>query len=257
MSQSINGPGARAAGAGHIISAYEQELRALRDLLTEMGGRVENGLALAMRAVLSRDEAAALGAIDQDRGVDELERRIEGFVIRLLALRQPLADDLREIVASLRITAALERIGDYARNIAKRSMVVSDSALPYRNAALAQMGRLAQENLRLVIDAVGERDAARAEQVWRSDEGIDDLYTAIFRELITYMMEDPRNITPCTHLMFVAKNLERIGDHATNIAETVYYAATGTNLPDARPRGGAPFVSDPVPGLDPAGSDLA
>ncbi len=243
--------------AGHMISAYEQELRTLRDRLTEMGGLVENELSLAMRAVLEHDEDAALAAIEQDRHVDELERRIEADVIRLLALRQPFADDLREIVASLRVTAALERIGDYARNIAKRSMLLNEASFPYRYGALSQMGRLAEENLRLVIDAVGERDAARSEQVWRSDEAIDDLYSAIFRELITYMMEDPRNITPCTHLMFVAKNLERVGDHATNIAETVYYAATGTNLPDARPRGGRSPAAIDGNGLDQTGSDLA
>ena len=236
--------------AGHIVSSYEQELRNLRDLLTEMGGLVENGLALALRAVLGRDEEAAAAAIEQDRTVDELERRIEAYVIRLLALRQPMADDLRQIVASLRITAALERIGDYARNIAKRSIVLSDGAFPYRYGAIAQMGRLTQESLRDVIDAIGDGDAEKSEQVWRADEAIDDLHTAIVRELITYMMEDPRNITSCTHLLFVAKNLERVGDHATNIAETVYYAATGSNLPGARPKGGGSDERSDLVGSD-------
>ena len=165
--------------------------------------------------------------------------------MRLLALRQPMASDLRGIVASLRITAALERVGDYARNIAKRSLVLNEVGFNRRLGGLNQMGRLVQENLRIVMDAVGEFDPVRAEEVWRSDEAVDDIYTAIFRELITYMMEDPRNITPCTHLLFIAKNLERVGDHATNIAETVYYAATGDNLPDARPRGSSPVGSNP------------
>ena len=178
-------------------------------------------------------------------------------MIRLLALRQPLADDLRQIVAAMRITVALERIGDYARNIAKRSLVLNEAPLPFRFGALAQMARLAQENLRLVIDAIGERDPAKSEQVWRSDEAIDDLYDAIFRELITYMMEDARHITPCTHLMFVAKNIERIGDHATNIAETVYYAATGASLPGKRPKGGGgrEIETEPDAGTGLVGSD--
>ncbi len=230
----------------HIVSSYEQELRQLRDLLTEMGGQVEAQVALAGRAVASRDGEAAARAIEQDRAIDDLQRRIEAFVMRLLALRQPMASDLRGIVASLRITSALERVGDYARNIAKRSLVLNESGFNQRLGGLSQMSRLVQENLRIVMDAVGEGDPVRAEEVWRADEAIDDIYTAIFRELITYMMEDPRNITPCTHLLFIAKNLERIGDHATNIAETVFYAATGENLPDSRPRGSSP-VSPETP----------
>ncbi len=229
----------------HIVSSYEVELRQLRDLLTEMGGQVESQVALAVRAVAQRDGDAAGRAIEQDAAIDELQRRTESFVMRLLALRQPMASDLRGIVASLRITAALERVGDYARNIAKRSLVLDEVGFNRRLGGLNQMGRLVQENLRIVMDAVGEFDPVRAEEVWRSDEAVDDIYTAIFRELITYMMEDPRNITPCTHLLFIAKNLERIGDHATNIAETVYYAATGDNLPDARPRGSSPVGSNP------------
>ncbi len=226
--------------ASHIVSSYEQELKRLRSLLADMGGLVENEVTLAMRAVLDRDGTSADRAIEQDIEVDGLERRIETFVIEMLARRQPVASDLREVVASLRVVAALERIGDYARNIAKRSLVLTDTGFPHRLSGLAHMARLVQENLRLVIDALAEGDAEKSEQVWRSDQAIDDIYTAIFRELITYMMEDPRNITPCAHLLFIAKNLERVGDHATNIAETVYFATTGENLPDARPK------SDPL-----------
>lgn len=236
-----------AENSGHIVSSYEQELHQLGDLLAEMGGLVENEVSLAVRAVLHHDDVAADRAIEQDREVDVLERRVEGFVIRLLALRQPMAGDLREIVASLRITAALERIGDYARNIAKRSLVLNEQSFQQRLGGLSQMGRLVQENLRHVIDAVGEHDPVRAEAVWRADEPIDDMYNALFRELITYMMEDPRNITPCTHLLFIAKNLERIGDHATNIAETVYYAATGQNLPGTRPKGAGSVTPENTP----------
>ena len=225
--------------ARHIVKSFDQELRHLRALMTRMGGLVESQLALATEAIVEQNGAAAAKAVEQDPAVDALEREVEAFVIRLLALRQPMAGDLREVVAALKITAALERIGDYAANVAKRSIVLAQFRLPFGTAALANMSRLVQENLRLVIDAVGAGDIDKAVQVWRSDHEIDDLYNAIFRELITYMMEDPRSITPCTHLLFIAKNLERIGDHATNIAENVHYAATGEALPEGRPKGDA------------------
>ncbi len=221
----------------HLIKSFDQELKRLHGLIAEMGGIVENQVALAAEAIMDRDTTAATRAVEQDPRVDALEREVEQFVIRTLALRQPMAGDLRKVVAALKITAALERIGDYAANVAKRSIVLAQFSLPYSLAGLAHMARLVQESLKLIIDAVGEDDADKAVQVWRSDLVVDDLYNAIFRELITYMMEDPRNITPCTHLLFIAKNLERIGDHATNIAETVYYAVRGESLPDARPKG--------------------
>ena len=218
--------------AQHIVKSYDQELRRLRGLMTQMGGLVESQLALATEAIVEQDGVAATKAVEQDPAVDALEREVEAFVIRLLALRQPVAGDLREVVAALKITAALERIGDYAANVAKRSIVLAQFRLPFGTAALANMSRLVQENLRLVIDAVGAADAEKALQVWRSDQEIDDLYNGIFRELITYMMEDPRSITPCTHLLFIAKNLERIGDHATNIAENIWFMVRGEdNLP--------------------------
>ena len=221
----------------HIVKSYEQELRRLRGLMTEMGGIVENQVALAAQAAVQQDGAAATRAVEEDQRVDALERGVQQFVIRLLALRQPVADDLRQIVAALKMTGDLERIGDYAANIAKRSIVLGEFAFPYSMAGLAHMFRMVQENLKLVVDAVGDNDAGKAVQVWRSDDVVDEIYNALFRELITYMMEDPRNITPCTHLLFIAKNLERIGDHATNIAETVHYAATGEALPEQRPKG--------------------
>ncbi len=223
--------------ARHVISSFDQELKHLRDLIIEMGGIAENQVALAAEAIMNRDTAAAARAVEEDPRVDALERDVEQLVIRMLALRQPMADDLRLIVAALKITSALERVGDYAANVAKRSIVLAQFTLPFSLAALANMARLVQEELKTVIDAIAERDADKAVRVWRSDQMVDDLYTAIFRELITYMMEDPRNITPCTHLLFIAKNLERIGDHATNIAETIYYAVTGESLPDTRPKG--------------------
>jgi phosphate transport system protein len=223
--------------AQHIVKSYEQELKQLRDMLVEMGGLLESQLATATTAIVQGDNALAAAAVEQDPAVDALEREVEAFVIRLLALRQPLAADLREIVASLKISSDLERIGDYAANVAKRSIVLSQFNLSFKLGGLAHMARLVQENLKLTVDTIGDNDAERAIQVWRADQPVDDIYTAIFRELITYMMEDPRNITPCTHLLFVAKNLERIGDHTTNIAETVHYAVTGEQLPEGRPKG--------------------
>ena len=225
--------------ASHIVKSYGQELQQLRDLLAEMGGLVESQVAMATEAIVKHDNALATRVVEQDPAVDALERQAEQFVIRMLALRQPMASDLRQIVAAMKITSALERIGDYAKNVAKRSIVLGQFALPFSLTGLAAMARLVQENLRLVIDAVGENDAEKANQVWRSDQAIDDLYNSIFRELVTYMMEDARSITPCTHLLFIAKNLERIGDHATNIAETVHYAVTGVPLLDERPKGDA------------------
>ncbi len=221
----------------HIVKSYGQELQRLRGLLTEMGGIVENQMALATQAIRTGDTEVATRAVALDGSVDALDRQVEQLVIRMLALRQPMASDLREIVAALKITAGMERIGDYAKNVAKRSIVLGELRLPFSMTGLLNICRLVQENLKLVIDAIGEQDEKKALQVWHADEAIDDLYNSIFRELVTYMMEDARNITPCTHLLFIAKNLERMGDHATNIAETLYYAITGERLSDERPKG--------------------
>ncbi len=221
----------------HIVKSYGQELQRLRSLLTEMGGIVENQMALATEAIRTGDAEVATRAVALDGSVDALDRQGEQLVIRMLALRQPMASDLREIVAALKITAGMERIGDYAKNVAKRSIVLSELRVPFSMTGLLNICRLVQENLKLVIDAIGEQDEKKALQVWHADEAIDDLYNSIFRELVTYMMEDARNITACTHLLFIAKNLERMGDHATNIAETLYYAITGERLSDERPKG--------------------
>ena len=231
--------------AEHIVKSYEHDLKRLRDLITEMGGMVESQVALACTAVLQRDRAAAAAAMDADARVDAREHDIEQFVIQLLALRQPVAGDLRHIVATLKATGDLERIGDYAANVAKRSLVLQEFSLRDAGTGLAHMAHLVQENLKRIIDALGADDPEKALLVWRSDEAIDEIYNALFRELITYMMEDPRNITPCTHLLFIAKNLERIGDHATNIAETVYYAVTGIPLTEARPKSDFATIKTP------------
>jgi phosphate transport system protein len=221
----------------HLVKSYDQELKRLGNLITEMGGIVESQVADAAIAFLQRDSEIATRVVETDPKVDAIEREVEQFVIRMLALRQPLAADLRNIVAALKITGDLERIGDYAANVAKRSIVLSQFNLSLSLSGLGHMAQLVQGNLKLIIDAVSENDAEKAIQVWRSDQMIDDLYNTVFRELITYMMEDPRNITPCTHLLFIAKNLERIGDHATNIAETVHYAVKGEPLTEMRPKG--------------------
>lgn len=221
----------------HIVRSFDEDLKKLTDMLLRMGGMVENELAMAARAMESRDAGMAARAVEEDRKVDALEREIEQYVIRMLALRQPMAADLRMVVAALKITGDLERIGDYAANVAKRGIVLTQFPTLPALGGLSHMAALAQQQVRDIVDALDSSDAAKAVEVWRSDQAVDDLYNTIFRELITYMMEDPRNITPCTHLLFVAKNLERIGDHATNIAETVHYAVTGETLPDARPKG--------------------
>ena len=221
----------------HIVRSYEQELDQLRGMIARMGGLVESQTANAIAAVLNRDGEAAQHAMEQDPEVDALEREIEGRAIRLLALRAPMAQDLREIVSTLKVTSDLERIGDYAANVAKRSLRIGRIGPELSLGGLRSMGRLVQESLRMAIDALSQNDRDKAIEVWNSDKAVDELYTAMFRELITYMMEDPRNITSCTHLLFIAKNLERIGDHSTNIAEQVHYAVTGEMLPTKRPRG--------------------
>jgi phosphate transport system protein len=225
------------AAPEHLVKSFDQELKRLRNLMTEMGGIVETQVALAADAIMNRDATSATRAVEEDPKVDALEREVEKLVIRLLALRQPVADDLRRAVSALKITGDLERIGDYAANVAKRSIVLAQFSLPYSLAGLAHMAQMVQGQLKSIIDALGDNDAEKAVEVWRSDQVVDDIYNALFRELITYMMEDPRNITPCTHLLFIAKNLERIGDHATNVAENLYYAVTGESLPDSRPKG--------------------
>ena len=223
--------------AQHIVKSYGQELDRVRNLMTAMGGMVENQVALATDAILNGDAGVATRAVELDPQVDAQEREAEELIIRMLALRQPMASDLRQIVGAMKITAAMERIGDYAKNIARRSIVLGQYRLPFSLTGIANMSRLVQENLKLVIDAIGENDADKAGQVWQADLAIDEIYNSIFRELVTYMMEDARNITPCTHLLFIAKNLERIGDHATNIAEHVHYAVSGEPLTEQRPKG--------------------
>jgi phosphate transport system protein len=220
----------------HTVRSYDEDLRRLRDMVARMGGLAERQVADATAALVRRDTELASEVVQRDVQIDQLEREIETFCVRLLALRQPMAQDLRLIVASMKVSHDLERIGDYARNGAKRAIVLAEQPVLGSLNGFQRMARLVQENLKGAMDALVNDDASRAEEIWNADEPVDEIYNGIFREMLTHMMEDPRNITAATHLLFVAKNLERIGDHATNIAETVHYAVRGDNLPEDRPK---------------------
>jgi phosphate transport system protein len=220
----------------HIVRSYEEQLKRLRDMVARMGGLAERQVADAATALIRRDTELASAVVGRDGEIDALEAEIENFCVRLLALRQPMAADLRLIVAAMKVSTDIERIGDYARNAAKRAIVVSQQPLLGSLNGFQWMAKLVQENLKDAIDALVKEDAAAAERVWGADAPVDDIYNGIFREMLTHMMEDPRNITAATHLLFIAKNFERIGDHATNIAETVHYAVLGHMLPEDRPK---------------------
>ena len=222
--------------AEHIIKSYDEELDRLSKMIAEMGGLAESQLAAAIEAVSRRDSELAARVIQDDDKVDQLERDLDNLAIRLLALRQPMARDLREIVAALKIAADIERICDYAANVAKRSIALAQSPPVQLVYALPRMAHLALLLVKDVIDAYVARDADKAMRVWNRDEELDEMYSSVFREFLTYMMEDPRNIGACTHLLFMAKNIERIGDHATNIAENLYFLVHGTPLTEARPK---------------------
>jgi phosphate transport system protein len=220
----------------HIIKSYDDELRRLDNTITQMGGLAESQLATAIDAVAKRDTQMATRVVEGDGAIDELDREIESLVVRLLALRQPMARDLRQIVASLKISADLERIGDYAANVAKRSVALSLTPPVRPVHAIPRMGNFCQQMVKDILDAYVARDADRALAVWLRDEELDEMYTSLFRELLTYMIEDPRNITASTHLLFMAKNLERVGDLTTNIAETIYFFVHGVPLNQMRPK---------------------
>ena len=220
----------------HIVKSYDEDLSQLNTMLAQMGGLVEQQLDDAIDALTRRDTALADRVIQNDDRVDALEHQIEERAILTIARRQPVARDLREIMVAIRVASDLERIGDLAKNTAKRTHAMSDQLPRKLMAGVTRMGRLAQVELKNILDAYSRTDAEMAMEVWRSDEELDALYNSIFRELLTYMMEDPRNISLCTHLLFGAKNMERIGDHATTIAENIYYLVHGKPLTDERPK---------------------
>jgi phosphate transport system protein len=221
----------------HIVKSFDQELEKLRRSIVQMGGLAESQLEAAIQSIVRRDATLAAQVVQADTRLDEYEQQVNGETVRLLALRQPMATDLREIVSSFKIASDLERIGDYSANIAKRAMTLSQTPAVRPAATIPRMGRLVQEIIKEVLDAYTERDVQKALDAWGRDEEVDDLYTSLFRETLTYMMEDPRNISPCTHLLFIAKNIERIGDHATNIAETIHFLVKGKVIREVRPKG--------------------
>ena len=221
----------------HTVRAYDEELDAISAELARMGGLAEAEVADSIRAIANRDVALASSVITRDARLDGLEMEIERKAVRLIALRQPVADDLRRTVAALKISSNLERCGDLAKNIAKRALVIAESdPLTPLTSSIERMGELVVTRLKDVLDALSSREVDQAIAVWKQDHEVDEHYDAIFRELLTYMMGDPRMIASCAHLLFVAKNLERIGDHATNIAEILYYEITGVELSEERPK---------------------
>jgi phosphate transport system protein len=222
----------------HTVKAFDKELSDLGAKIAEMGGLAEKMLTDAIDALIRLDLDLARATIATDPRVDALERDVEERAVLILARRQPMGIDLREIVAAMRIASDLERVGDLAKNIAKRTLVLQEEQrMPRAMVGLRHMGQLAALQLKDVLDAYAQRDIERAKAVWNRDAEIDALDDSVFRDLLTFMMEDPRNISPCTHLLFCSKNVERVGDHTTNIAETVHYIVTGSNLPVERPKG--------------------
>lgn len=222
----------------HTVRAYEEELRLLDSKIAQMGGLAEHLLANAIEALDKRDPVLAEAIIHEDQALDKLEREIEELGVTMIARRQPMAVDLRQIVTAIRVAGDLERVGDLGKNIAKRALAVADQQQPKRlMLGFRHMGTLALEQLKDVLDAYAERDTDKAVKVWYRDEEVDAMYNSLFRELLTYMMEDPRNITLCTHLLFGAKNIERIGDHTTNIAEMIHFLVHGAPIAAERPKG--------------------
>ncbi|VVT08590.1 Phosphate-specific transport system accessory protein PhoU homolog [Sphingomonas aurantiaca] len=221
----------------HTVKAFDNDIGELRGLISQMGGLAEDAIDKAMQALQRNDIALAEQVRAADKQIDMIESEVERLAVRIIALRAPMAVDLREVVAALKIAGVVERIGDYAKNIAKRVPMIDGEHRIEPISILPAMGRMASEMVHDVLDAFAKRDSAEAVRVVESDAALDDFYDSIFRTLVTYMVENPKTISQVAHLLFVAKNLERIGDHATNVAEMVYFAATGTQMAD-RDRGG-------------------
>jgi phosphate transport system protein len=223
-----------ASGPEHTVKAFDQDIGQIRALISQMGGLAEQAITEAMIALQRGDLALARQVRERDRQIDAIEAEVEKLAVRVIALRAPMADDLRDVVAALKIGGVVERIGDYAKNIAKRVPMIHAEGEERIEAIsiLPSMAQIASDMVHDVLDAFSARDAAMAEQVCARDTALDDFYDSIFRTLVTFMVENPRTISQVAHLLFVAKNIERIGDHATNVAEMVYFAATGSYLAD-------------------------
>ena len=225
--------------AEHTIKAFDEEIDRLRGLIAEMGGRAEAAIESAMTALQRQDLALAAQVVADDKRIDAIEAEVEKLVIQVIALRAPMANDLRDVIAALKIVGVVERIGDYAKNIAKRvPLIMVNQRTLEPVSLLPSMGQVASEMVHDALNAFAARDPDLAVAVVERDTVVDDFYNSVFRTLVTYMVENPKTISECAHLLFIAKNIERIGDHATNVAEMVYCAATGQTLPD-RDRGGA------------------
>ena len=225
-----------ATSSGHTIKAFDEDLDRLRALISQMGGQAEHAIRESLRCLVQHDLDGAAKVVEDDKKLDALEVETEQRAVQLIALRAPMAADLRDVVAAMKISGVVERIGDYAKHIAKRVPLLEKAHTIEPLSLLPEMGRMATEMVHDVLNAFVARDAEAAEQVIERDKAVDDFYNSIFRTLLTYMMENPGNIGQSAHLLFIAKNVERVGDHATNIAEMVYYAATGEYYVD-RPKG--------------------
>ena len=221
----------------HTVRSYEEELRTLEASILRMGGLAEGQLSSAIEAVAKRDAELAQRTVQSDKQIDKIEHEVAEQTTRLLALRQPMAADLRQVIGALKLAGEIERIGDYAKNIAKHFLVVNRLPAPQTGTLVQRMGQMVQEMIKDVLDAYSGKRPEQAIAVWKRDGDVDELYNTQFRALLTYMLEDSRTITACTHLLFIAKNIERIGDHATNMAETIHFVLTGKRLEEERPRG--------------------
>jgi phosphate transport system protein len=232
----------------HTLKFYGEELAQLKADVARLGGMAEAQVADAVEAVAKRDVALAQAIVGRDERIDALQREIEKKSIRLIALRQPVAQDLRRAVGALKMSWSLERTGDMAKNIAKRALVLADAEpITPLTRSIERMGRLVAARLKEALDAYSTGDAERALRIWTTDDEVDEHYNSLFRELLTYMMGDPRTIGACTHLLFIGKNLERVGDHATNIAEIIHYEVTGEEILGERPKWSSAEPESPPP----------
>ena len=233
----------------HTAKAFDADLQELTRLVAEMGGLAERQIVESVDSLVRRDQALGARVVAADVEIDKLQHKIEELAVLTIARRQPMAVDLREIVSALRVATDLERIGDLAKNIGKRISAIESDFYPLKLIrGLEHMTDLVQSQVKSVLDAYAAHDVPAAMTVWKSDEEVDAICTSLFRELLTYMMEDPRNIGFCIHLMFCAKNIERIGDHATNIAETVLYMVEGQQIIEKRPKGDMTTFASALPG---------
>lgn len=221
----------------HIVKSFDDDLKQIEGMILEMGGLAENQITESIEALNNKDLTLAEKVRADDKAIDALEQRVDEFTLKTLALRQPLAEDLRSVICALKVASNLERIGDYAKNIAKRAPVMAESpVVGTSDKTIKRMGDMVRKMVADVLTAYVQKDLAMAEEIRNRDEEVDFIHNTLFRELLTYMMEDPRNITPCMHMLFIAKNLERVGDHTTAMAEQVHYLVTGTPPAEKRPK---------------------